>query len=180
MVESAAPTSFDTQRYNRLHEPHLMIIRNYEPDDLERLRQITVEAFAGIAIDQMIEGRYGLIKGIDWRSRKAKHVDADAAREPEGIFVAEIDGVAVGWVSSWTDPEAGMGYIPNIAVARRVQGPGDRPQAAGARTGGPSRARNVARSDRDAGGERGRRAPVHVARVRGDHTTDPLHQGALG
>lgn len=124
MVESAAPTSFDTQRYNRLHEPHLMIIRNYEPDDLERLRQITVEAFAGIAIDQMIEGRYGLIKGIDWRSRKAKHVDADAAREPEGIFVAEIDGVAVGWVSSWTDPEAGMGYIPNIAVADGYRGQG--------------------------------------------------------
>ncbi len=101
-----------------------MLIRKYEPDDLERLRQITVEAFDGMAIDQMIEGRYGLINGSDWGSRKAKHVDADVAREPEGIFVAEIDGVAVGWVSSWTDREVGMGYIPNIAVADGHRGKG--------------------------------------------------------
>ena len=101
-----------------------MLVRKYQPDDLEKLREITVEAFDGMAIDQMIEGRHGFINGSDWRSRKAKHVDMDAARDPEGIFVAEIDGMAVGYVSSWMDHEVGMGYIPNIAVASGYRGQG--------------------------------------------------------
>ena len=101
-----------------------MRIRKYQPDDLEKLREITEEAFDGVSIDQMIEGRYGSIGGSDWRSRKAKHVDQDAARDPEGIFVAEIDGIAVGYVSSWMDRDVGMGYVPNIAVANGYRGQG--------------------------------------------------------
>jgi ribosomal protein S18 acetylase RimI-like enzyme len=101
-----------------------MLIRQYRPDDFEPLREITVEAFDGLAIDQMIEGRHGLLNGTDWRSRKAKHVDADVTRDPEGIFVAEVDGEIVGYVSSWNDRETGIGHIPNIAVANGYRGQG--------------------------------------------------------
>lgn len=101
-----------------------MRIRSYQPDDLERLKEITIEAFDGFAIDQMIEGHYGFINGNDWRSRKAIHVDDDTIRDSKGIFVAEADGIAIGYVSSWKNIEMGIGYIPNIAVADGYRGRG--------------------------------------------------------
>ena len=101
-----------------------MIIRKYRQKDLERLKQITIEAFNGIAIDQMIENLYGFINGSDWRSRKANHVSIDATRDPDGIFVAEISNLVVGYISSYIDSEVGIGYIPNIAVANDHRGKG--------------------------------------------------------
>ena len=101
-----------------------MRIRDYRDTDLPVLKEITVEAFDGASIDQIIERRYGLLNGGDWKSRKARHIDVDAARETSYIFVAEIDGEIVGYVTSWTDGAAGIGHIPNIAVAAGYRGQG--------------------------------------------------------
>jgi ribosomal protein S18 acetylase RimI-like enzyme len=103
-----------------------MIIRPYEPADLDRLRAITVEAFRGVSIDERIEERFGPFHGHDWRWRKGRAIDDDVAREPEGVLVAEIDGEVVGGITTWHDPAAGVGFIPNIAIAadRRGQGIG--------------------------------------------------------
>jgi hypothetical protein len=62
-----------------------MNIRPFRPDDLPLLREMTVEAFDGVSIDQGIEREFGSINGRDWRWRKARHVDEDARREPEGM-----------------------------------------------------------------------------------------------
>jgi ribosomal protein S18 acetylase RimI-like enzyme len=92
-----------------------MIIRRWCPGDTEMLKQITVEAFVGVAIDYHIEQKFGPL-GNDWRARKAKHIDADIATHPEGVFVAEEDGQLLGYITTRIDPESRMGWIPNIAV----------------------------------------------------------------
>jgi ribosomal protein S18 acetylase RimI-like enzyme len=94
-----------------------MQIRTYLPSDLEVLRSLTEEAFQGVSIDQNIEERFGLIAGHDWRWRKARHIDADVAANSEGVFIAEEDGKVLGYITTRVDREAGIGQIPNLAVA---------------------------------------------------------------
>lgn len=103
-----------------------MTIRPYQPSDLPTIRQIAVEAFDGVSIDQAIEGEFGPIKGRDWQWRKGRHIDEDARRSPEGIFVAfdEQTGAILGFASSWRDDEAGIGFIPNISIAAGHRGQG--------------------------------------------------------
>lgn len=101
-----------------------MHIRPYRPEDLPALKAITVAAFDGVSIDQGIENEFGLVNGRDWRWRKARHLDEDAAREPDGIFVAEQDGQPIGYITTWQDREAGIGHIPNIAIAAEFRGHG--------------------------------------------------------
>ena len=45
-------------------------------------------------------------------------------RDPEGIFIAEVDGKIAGYISTWHDLEAGIGYIPNLAFAPEFRGQG--------------------------------------------------------
>src|SRR5262249_6750870 len=56
----------------------------------------------------------------------ARHIDDDVAHDRAGIFVAEDDGQIVGYITTWQDREAGIGHIPNLAVAssHRNQGLG--------------------------------------------------------
>lgn len=99
-------------------------IRPYENADLAVLKDITLEAFDGIAIDQVIERREGLLRGEDWRARKTRHIDVDVSRETGAVFVAEVDGAVVGYVTSWRDEASGIGHIPNLAVRVAFQGMG--------------------------------------------------------
>lgn len=101
-----------------------MPIRPFRPEDLSTLRAITVQAFDGVSIDQSIEAKFGIINGHDWQWRKGRHVDDDAAREPQGIFVLELDGEIAGFISTRQDHEAGIGFIPNIALAPQHRGRG--------------------------------------------------------
>jgi ribosomal protein S18 acetylase RimI-like enzyme len=103
-----------------------MIIRPFQPADLPTIRQIAVEAFDGVSIDHGIEKVFGPIKGRNWQWRKGRHIDEDARRAPEGIFVAvdEQTGTILGFVSSWRDDEAGIGFIPNISIAAEHRGKG--------------------------------------------------------
>jgi len=98
-----------------------MQIRPYQSADLPTLRAITVEGFTGVSIDHGMEQAFGLINGHDWRWRKARHIDFDVAREAAGCFVAvdeEAEGGAAiaGYITTWQDPAAGIGHIPNLAV----------------------------------------------------------------
>lgn len=99
-------------------------IRKYVPSDLDDLKRITVEAFSGVSIDRAIENAFGPIEGHDWRWRKARHIDDDVGRDPDGVFVAEEEGRVVGYITTWIDPAAGMGFIPNLAVDEHLRGQG--------------------------------------------------------
>lgn len=94
-----------------------MLIRPYASTDLEALKRLTIEGFSGVSIDHGIEEQFGPINGHDWRWRKARHIDHDVKRDPAGAFVAEDDGQIVGYVTTWQDAAAGIGHIPNLAVA---------------------------------------------------------------
>ena len=98
-----------------------MKIRRYRPSDLETLKTITAICFDGVCIDQNIEQLYGLIHGKDWRWRKKRHIDDDAAINAAGIFVAEEDGQIVGYISTRIDPATKVGGIPNFAVLPAYQ-----------------------------------------------------------
>ena len=108
---------------SRLTEP-IMQIRPYRPDDLPVLKEIMVEAFDGVSIDQGIEREFGPINGHDWKWRKAQHLDIDAEREPDGILVVEDEGRIIGFISTWQEKEAGIGHIPNISFRPECRGRG--------------------------------------------------------
>ncbi len=100
-------------------------VRSYHPDDLEVIKRITVEAFSGVSIDEAAELFYGTINGHDWKWRKARHIDADVAREVEGILVVEsAEGEVVGYITTWQDVDGGIGYIPNLAFVPEWRGRG--------------------------------------------------------
>jgi ribosomal protein S18 acetylase RimI-like enzyme len=101
-------------------------VRAFLPADLPHLKRITIEGFEGVSIDHGIEQAFGAIHGHDWRWRKARHIDDDVARDPAGVFVAEENGQIVGYITTWHDREAGIGHIPNLAIAasHRNQGLG--------------------------------------------------------
>ncbi len=101
-----------------------MPIRPYQPSDLEHLKCLTTDGFVGVSIDHAIEERFGPIKGHDWRWRKARHIDDDVGRDAAGVFVAEENGQIVGYITTWQDREAGIGHIPNLAVAASYRNQG--------------------------------------------------------
>ena len=102
-----------------------MHIRPFLPADLDALKQMTVEAFEGVSIDQGIERVYGIIVGHDWRWRKARHLDADLRRDPQGLFtLVDAQDRPQGYVSTWCDQEAGIGHIPNVVVVAALRGQG--------------------------------------------------------
>lgn len=96
-------------------------IRRYRPEDLPRLREITVDCFQGVSIDQNIEKRFGPIGGVDWKKRKAAHIDQDCAANPEGVIVAEVEGEVAGYITTRLNHETRIGWIPNLAVDPRFR-----------------------------------------------------------
>lgn len=105
--------------------PDMIRIRPFCSADLPLLRRMTAEAFDGVSIDQGIEQEFGPIHGHDWRWRKMRHVDDDAQRDADGILIAEsADGKVIGFITTWCDPDAGFGHIPNLVVAAGHRGQG--------------------------------------------------------
>jgi ribosomal protein S18 acetylase RimI-like enzyme len=94
-----------------------MTIRPFREADLARLQEITVDSFEGVSIDRNIETQFGPVGGRDWAARKARAIEFDCSQQPDGIFVAEADGVVVGYVTTYLDELARIGRIPNLAVA---------------------------------------------------------------
>ena len=99
-------------------------IRAYRTEELPLLKTIMVKAFDGVSIDQGMEHEFGPINGHDWQWRKARHLNIDLDRDPEGIFVVEVDGTVVGFISTWQDTEAGIGHIPNLVFVPECRGKG--------------------------------------------------------
>lgn len=98
--------------------------RQFCADDLSRLKEIMVEAFDGVSIDQGIEQVFGEVAGHDWKWRKARHLDQDVERDARGIIVAEQDDRIIGFISTWMDMDAGIGHIPNISLVPECRGHG--------------------------------------------------------
>jgi ribosomal protein S18 acetylase RimI-like enzyme len=101
-----------------------IIIRTFRPEDIEALKRLTVESFSGVSLEQNVEESLGVLNGHDWKWRKARHLDDDAAANPAGLFVADSGGQIVGYISTLIDRAAGKGRIPNLAVSADLRGQG--------------------------------------------------------
>ncbi|MDZ4403241.1 GNAT family N-acetyltransferase [Prosthecobacter sp.] len=101
-----------------------LFIRPYHDKDLPQLRRITVESFGSVALEQMLEHKFGLWGGRDWKARKADHIDDDVAQCREGCFVAERGGEILGYITTRIDHTNARGRIPNIAVVESARGLG--------------------------------------------------------
>ncbi len=99
-------------------------IRPFRSGDVEPIKELTAQTFAGVSLEQNVENLLGLLEGHDWRWRKARHIDDDVARNPGGIFVAETEGRIVGYITTLVDKDAGRGRIPNLAVDPNFRGNG--------------------------------------------------------
>ena len=99
-------------------------IRPYRPNDLEPIKCLTVDAYAGVTLEQNVEEALGILRGHDWRWRKARHIDEDVASNPTGIFVGETKVRIVGYITTQIDRESGKGRVPNLAVAAEFRGLG--------------------------------------------------------
>jgi ribosomal protein S18 acetylase RimI-like enzyme len=98
--------------------------RTARAGDLETMKRLTLAAFDGIALDQMVEQKLGPVGPHDWRWRKARQIDEDLAANPAGVFVAEENGSVIGYITTRLDREAAKGRIPNLAVDAAARGKG--------------------------------------------------------
>ena len=101
------------------------MIRPYRPEDLEPLKGITGICFAKVSIDANIEAQFGPLGGHDWRWRKLRHIDQDVEGErARGVFVWEEEGQVLGYITTRTDAQSRIGWIPNMAVLPQHQSRG--------------------------------------------------------
>lgn len=101
-----------------------IILRAYQPGDVPILRQITIDSFSGVALDQLLEEKFGKWSERSWKARKADHIDDDVASNAPGVFVAERDGVILGYITTRVDKPNSRGRIPNMAVVEEARGLG--------------------------------------------------------
>lgn len=105
------------------------MIRLFQEADRAQLKAITADVFGPAAVDYYLELRFGIVYGRDWRWRKVRHIDDDIRSNAGGIFVYDDgegppDRRVAGYISVTLDREAGIGRIPNLAVAAHAQSRG--------------------------------------------------------
>jgi ribosomal protein S18 acetylase RimI-like enzyme len=105
------------------------MIRLFRESDRTQLKTITADVFGPAAVDYYLERRFGPIQGRDWAWRKVRHIDDDIRNNPGGIFVYEHsepshERTVLGYITVSLDRDAGIGRIPNLAVAAAAQGRG--------------------------------------------------------
>ena len=96
-------------------------IRGYKSRDQARIRELTLEGFDGVSIDQNADRLLGLDTPPLWRARKWAGVQAELEASPADHFVAELDGDVIGYITTRPQPDAGIGQIPNMAVDARYR-----------------------------------------------------------
>ena len=99
-----------------------VIIRKAKPEDVESILEITAEAFKNYTIYHLLEKRYGVKFGgkpwYEWKKRELKKFcDSFLNR----IYIAELDGKIVGYMTYYLDRERKMGEVGNNAVAPQYQ-----------------------------------------------------------
>ena len=124
-------------------------IRGYRSEDRERVKDLTIEGFAGVAIEYLIEQRWPGTSPLDWGERKFREVDADLTAHPKTCFVAEAGGKVIGYITTMVVRGEGAGADSGPGGGRGVARPWHREAVARARSRLLPRARPGDRPDRD-------------------------------
>ena len=93
--------------------------RVFEPTDLLRLQQITIDSFEGVSIDRNMEREFGGFGEGTWADRKAAAIAEDCRLQPDGVFVATCkadQGRVVGYITTRLNRVSKVGWIPNLAI----------------------------------------------------------------
>lgn len=98
-----------------------IIIRTAVASDLNEIVELTEKEFRSASIDAKIEDMIG---GTPWIQTKALVLKAELEKNPEGCFVALMDGELVGYITTSVVSIASRGVIANIAVSSKLQGRG--------------------------------------------------------
>ncbi len=101
-----------------------LILRRATVDDVKEIMEIAAEVFERLAIDSLIEEKFGLLNGTTWQQRKADQVREEVLSDPEAVIVAEKDGRVIGFITTTYNEKARVGRISNLAVAAAHQGHG--------------------------------------------------------
>jgi ribosomal protein S18 acetylase RimI-like enzyme len=94
------------------------MIRDYKPDDLEKIMDIADRAWAGIhdAYKNIFGNELFNILVPDEHFRKGKEVKTFVSEHPDWIYICEEDNTVVGFVTFTIDKEKKIGEISNNAV----------------------------------------------------------------
>lgn len=98
-----------------------VIIRTAVADDLKSIVDLTEKEFRSASIDAKIEDMIG---GTPWIETKAAVLKTELEKNPDGCFVAVIDGEIVAYITTVIVGIASRGVIANIAVSSKLQGSG--------------------------------------------------------
>ena len=100
------------------------VIRLCREADYARMRELTVQSFDGVSVEQRIDRHWPDAAPMGWEERKWLEVAGDVAGHPDGCFVAQIGGEVVGYVTTGVNPRRQQGRIANLAVDSRWRGKG--------------------------------------------------------
>ena len=99
-------------------------IQRARESDLDKVIQLTLDAFGPVSFESNIESDFGLINGTSWQIRKADHIREDFA-DPDGlVLLAKIAEQTIGFVSIRLNRKSKIGIIANLAVARTARNGG--------------------------------------------------------
>ncbi len=98
-----------------------VVIRTAVAGDLKSIVDLTEKEFRSASIDAKIEDMLG---GTPWIETKATVLKNELEKNPDGCFVAVLDGEVVGYVTTAIISVASRGVIANLAVSSKLQGRG--------------------------------------------------------
>ena len=94
-------------------------IRPYVSSDAPDVMALSLRAWAPVFDSErtvMGDEIFVRINGEDWRGRQQKDVESALADDHMTVWVADVDGRAVGFVAVRPDPDASIGEIYMLAV----------------------------------------------------------------
>ena len=96
--------------------------RPAEPAEHDQLKRIIIETFEPITWSKTADQHFGLMNGLDWRSRWELRLEKVFATQI--ILVGESEGVIVACATGTYDKATAMGFIDILAVPAEHQGKG--------------------------------------------------------
>ena len=101
-----------------------LTVRPGRAEDRARVLEILIDGFRGRTVHHWLEERYGPIGGRPWEDWKRRELSGFLDQHPDQLWVAELDGAIVGFVTYTLDREREVGEIRNNAVDPAFQGQG--------------------------------------------------------
>ena len=100
--------------------------RRVREDEVEHISDMAARAWRPVfeSFRQMLGDALFDTMNADWEANKADQVRQAAVHRPDGVYVTEIDGRILGFMTFWIDEGGQMGRIGNNAVDPDWQGHG--------------------------------------------------------